>query len=267
LQSILKKKLIVLIVIAVDKLMCIIIYFGKMEFNIKGRIKKNKDTRHYSIWFVFVLSVFVTCLITSNIISVKLIHIFGIILPAGVIIFPISYIIGDILTEVYGYSLSRKVIWIGFFCNLITIIFVWLAGIITPAQFWNGQDAYEKILGFTPRLLVASFIAYLAGEFSNAFVLAKMKILTKGRWLWSRTIGSTLVGQGIDSLLFITIAFMGTVPFINLLTIIISQWLFKTLYEIIVTPFTYIAVNFLKHKEGIDVFDYETSFNPIKFTD
>ncbi len=233
----------------------------------KARLKKNKNATQYSIWFVIILSIFITCLITSNIISVKLIHIFGIILPAGVIIFPVSYIIGDILTEVYGYSRSRKVIWLGFICNLIMIVFIWLAGLIKPAQFWNNQEAYEKILGFTPRLLAASFIAYLAGEFSNAFVLAKMKILTKGRWLWTRTIGSTLVGQGIDSLLFIPIAFAGTMPFANLLTIVISQWLFKTIYEIVITPFTYIAVNFLKHKEGIDVFDYETSFNPVKFTD
>lgn len=191
----------------------------------------------------------------------------GITLPAGVIIFPVSYIIGDILTEVYGYSRSRKVIWLGFLCNLIMTIFIWLAGIIKPTHFWDGQDAYERILGFTPRLLIASFIAYLAGEFTNAFVLARMKIITKGRWLWSRTIGSTLVGQGIDSLLFIMIAFVGTVPLADLLTITVSQWLFKTGYEIIVTPFTYIAVNFLKHKEGIDTFDYETSFNPLKISD
>ncbi|HPP06317.1 MAG TPA: queuosine precursor transporter, partial [Syntrophorhabdaceae bacterium] len=140
----------------------------------KARLKKNKNATQYSIWFVIILSIFITCLITSNIISVKLIHIFGIILPAGVIIFPVSYIIGDILTEVYGYSRSRKVIWLGFICNLIMIVFIWLAGLIKPAQFWNNQEAYEKILGFTPRLLAASFIAYLAGEFSNAFVLAKM---------------------------------------------------------------------------------------------
>ncbi|MCX7965052.1 MAG: queuosine precursor transporter [Syntrophorhabdaceae bacterium] len=229
--------------------------------------KKRTWNHHYSIWFVIIVSIFITCLITSNIISVKLIHVFGIILPAGVIIFPVSYIIGDVLTEVYGYSRSRRVIWLGFLCNLILTIFIWFAGIIKPAQIWDGQMAYEKILGFTPRLLVASFIAYLAGEFTNAYVLAKMKILTKGRWLWTRTIGSTLVGQGIDSLLFISIAFMGSVPFLNLLTIVISQWLFKTAYEIVVTPFTYVAVNFLKQKEGIDIFDYNTSFNPLKFSE
>ncbi len=221
----------------------------------------------YSIWFVVIVSIFITCLITSNIISVKLIHVFGIILPAGVIIFPVSYIIGDILTEVYGYSRSRKVIWLGFICNLVLTIFIWLAGIIKPAHFWDGQGAYERILGFTPRLLIASFLAYLAGEFANAYVLARMKIATKGRWLWSRTIGSTLVGQGIDSLLFITIAFIGTIPFSNLIIVAVSQWLFKTAYEIVVTPFTYLAVNFLKRKEGVDVFDYNTSFNPLKLSD
>jgi len=221
----------------------------------------------YSIWFVIIVSIFITCLITSNIISVKLIHVFGIVLPAGVIIFPVGYIIGDILTEVYGYSRSRKVIWLGFMCNLLLTMFIWLAGIIKPAYFWDGQGAYDRILGFTPRLLVASFVAYLAGEFTNAYVLARMKILTKGRWLWSRTIGSTLVGQAIDSLLFITIAFIGTVPFTNLIIVVVSQWLFKTAYEIVVTPFTYLVVNFLKRREGVDVFDYNTSFNPLKLSD
>lgn len=232
---------------------------------------KEKHTRaytnHYSIWFVIIVSVFITCLITSNIISVKLIHVFGIILPAGVIIFPVSYIIGDILTEVYGYSRSRRVIWLGFLCNLMLTIFIWLAGIIKPAQFWDGQPAYERILGFTPRLLLASFIAYLVGEFTNAYVLAKMKIATKGRWLWSRTIGSTLVGQGFDSFVFITLSFIGTIPLTALFSMAVSQWLFKTAYEVCVTPFTYLAVGFLKQKEGVDVYDYETSFNPLRLSD
>jgi uncharacterized integral membrane protein (TIGR00697 family) len=235
--------------------------------NLDKRKNIKAYTNQYSIWFVIIVSIFITCIITSNIISVKLLYVFGLVLPAGVIIFPVSYIIGDILTEVYGYSRSRKVIWLGFICNLILTIFIWLAGLIKPAPFWDGQSAYEKILGFAPRLLVASFIAYLVGEFANAYVLARMKIITKGRWLWSRTIGSTLIGQGLDSFVFITLSFIGTVPLKPLFSMAVSQWIFKTAYEAIVTPFTYIAVDFLKRKEGMDAYDYNTSFNPLRFSD
>jgi queuosine precursor transporter len=160
----------------------------------------------YSHWFLLVTSIFITCLITSNIIAVKLVNIFGLILPAAILIFPISYIFGDVLTEVYGYRQARQVIWLGFFCNLIAVVAIWLGQILPAASFWDGQAAYERILGYTPRLLGASFLAYLVGEFANSFVLAKMKIATNGRWLWARTIGSTLVGQGLDSLVFMTLA-------------------------------------------------------------
>ncbi len=217
----------------------------------------------YSFWFFLSSSIFITCLITSNVIAVKLVDFFGIILPAAIIIFPISYIFGDILTEVYGYSSARKVIWLGFLCNLIFVLFCHVAKILPPASFWNGQEAYETILGFTPRLLFASFVGYLFGEFSNSFVLAKLKIKTKGRFLWMRTIGSTIVGQGIDSALFITLAFYGTIPQTALFFTIINQWLTKTIYEALFTPFTYAVTNFLKRKEGLDVFDYETKFNPL----
>lgn len=227
---------------------------------------KSKQKR-YSIWFIVVIAIFITSLITSNIISVKLIMLFGIVLPAGVIIFPISYVVGDILTEVYGYSHARRVIWLGFLCNLILMISIWFTGLLKPAPFWDGQSAYIKILGFTPRLLVASFTAYLFGEFVNAFVLARMKIATNGKWLWCRTISSTFFGQGLDSLLFITISFAGTIPIQNLLPIIVSQWFFKTAYEAALTPLTYLAVNFLKYKENLDTYDYYTSFNPLKLSE
>ena len=134
-----------------------------------------------SPWFVIVVAVFITCLITANITAVKLISLFG--LPAAIIIFPISYIIGDVLTEVYGYRQARRVIWLGFFCNFITVVAIWIGQMLPSASFWDGQASYERILGYAPRLLFASFLAYLVGEFSNAFVLAKMKIATKGRWL------------------------------------------------------------------------------------
>jgi uncharacterized integral membrane protein (TIGR00697 family) len=217
----------------------------------------------YSHRFVVVVAVFITCLITANITAVKLVDLFGLILPAAIFIFPLSYITGDILTEVYGYRRARRVIWLGFLCNFIVVGAIWLGQELPAASFWDGQAAYERILGYTPRLVFASFLAYLAGEFANAVVLAKMKIATKGRWLWLRTIGSTLVGQGLDSGVFITLAFFGTIPGKTLLTAIITQWLAKSVYEAAVTPVTYGVVNFLKKKEGVDVYDHETRFNPL----
>lgn len=210
-----------------------------------------------------IAAVFVTCLITANIIAVKLIVVAGLVLPAAVIIFPVSYIIGDILTEVYGYAAARRVIWLGFGCNLLAVAAIWGAQWLPAAGFWEAQPAYERILGYTPRLLLASFLAYLVGEFSNAFVLAKLKIATQGRWLWLRTIGSTLVGQGLDSSIFIVIAFAGTMPAAGLVNAVVTQWLVKTAYEALATPLTYWVVNRVKRVEGIDVYDYGTTFNPL----
>lgn len=229
--------------------------------------RTSTSSPYYSQWFVLITAVFITCLITANITAVKLVGVFGMVLPAGVIVFPISYIFGDVLTEVYGYRQARRVIWLGFFCNLIAVVAIWLGQVLPAASFWDGQAAYERILGYTPRLLVASFLAYLVGEFANSFVLAKMKIVTKGRWLWARTIGSTLVGQGLDSLVFITLAFVGTIPLSGLASAIVTQWLAKSVYEAAVTPLTYAVVNFLKRQEGLDVYDYETQFNPLLVTE
>jgi uncharacterized integral membrane protein (TIGR00697 family) len=219
----------------------------------------------YSIWFVLLVGVFITCLITANIIAVKLVNIFGLIVPAAVVIFPISYIVGDVLTEVYGYGTARRVIWIGFLCNLIAVICILIGQSLQGAPFWDSpsQAAYERILGYSPRLLVASFIAYLIGEFANSFVLSKMKVMTNGRWLWARTIGSTIVGEGLDSLVFLTIAFVNTPQAAALPTLIVTQWLFKVAYEAIATPLTYAVIDFFKRKEGLDTFDRNTSFNPL----
>lgn len=225
------------------------------------------DEMRNSPWFLIITAVFVTCLITANIIAVKLVEISGLIIPAAVVIFPISYIFGDVLTEVYGYTASRQVIWLGFFCNLLAVIAIWVGGLLPPATFWPGQAAYDSILGFTPRLLAASFIAYLFGEFTNSFVLAKLKIATQGRWLWIRTIGSTLLGEGIDSLLFITIAFMGTIPLEVLATTVATQWLFKTGYETLATPLTYTAVTWLKRVEKSDAYDRDTNFSPLVWSE
>jgi hypothetical protein len=215
--------------------------------------------------FLVISAIFVTSLITANTIAVKIISVGPFLLPAAVIVFPLSYIFGDILTEVYGYRWARRVIWLGFLCNLIFVAFVWLGQLLPSADFWGGQEAYESILGFVPRLLVASFGGYLVGEFVNSFILAKMKILTRGRWLWSRTIGSTIVGQGLDTAVFITLAFIGTPSFA--LIMIFHHWLAKVAIEALATPFTYTAVNFLKRKERVDTYDYETNFNPFRITD
>ncbi|MBI4187274.1 MAG: queuosine precursor transporter [Chloroflexi bacterium] len=214
---------------------------------------------------VLITAVFVTSLITANTIAVKLVSLGPVIVPAAIFIFPLSYIFGDVLTEVYGYQWARRVIWLGFLCNLIFVAFVWIGQLLPAAPFWDGQESYQRILGYTPRLLVASFGGYFVGEFANSFVLAKMKILTRGRWLWSRTIGSTIIGQGLDTSVFITLAFIGTPSFLP--AIILYHWLAKTLIEAAATPFTYAVVGFLKKKEAIDTYDYQTNFNPFLIKD
>ncbi|MDD5127216.1 MAG: queuosine precursor transporter [Dehalococcoidales bacterium] len=213
---------------------------------------------------MIVTAVFITCLLASNIIAVKIIALGPVFLPAAIFIFPVSYIFGDVLTEVYGYRWARRVIWLGFACNLLFVIFLRAGQALPAAPFWDGQAAYEVILGCTPRLLAASFCGYLAGEFANSFILARMKVLTRGRWLWMRTIGSTFIGQGLDSLIFITIAFTGTPSFLPV--IIVYHWLAKTAIEAIATPLTYVIVNFLKKRESLDTYDYETNFNPFLVT-
>ena len=229
-------------------------------------------------WYPAVVALLATSLVVSNIIAVRLIAIrlsdaIELTLPAAIVLFPIAYIVGDVLTEVYGYPAARRGIWIAFGCNLLAVVAIWLAGILPPASFWTAgvyqnpeqaDQAYRAILGFTPRLLVASFLAYLVGEFLNSFVLAKMKVRTEGRYLWMRTIGSTIVGQGADSLIFITVAFYGILPTSALMTAVVTQWLVKSAYEALATPLTYWVVNFLKRSEGIDVYDRDTNFRPVQ---
>ncbi len=217
-----------------------------------------------SPYFVIIVAIFTTCLITANITAVKLVAVVGLIVPAGIVIFPISYLCGDVLTEVYGYAQARRVIWLGFLCNLLAVAAIWIGQVLPAAPGWEAQPAYARILGYTPRLLVASFLAYLAGEFANAAVLAKMKVATGGRWLWTRLIGSTLVGQGLDSPVFITVAFVGTVPSAALGGAIVTQWLAKVAYETAATPLTYRAVAFLKRVEGLDPFDRDTHLTPLR---
>lgn len=218
----------------------------------------------YSYRFITLTSLFITCVITANILIVKQIAIFGLTLPAAIIIFPLSYIFGDVLTEVYGYRQARKVIWLGFFCNLVAVIAIWIVGILPPAPVFEAQAAYERILSGTPRFLGASFLAYMTGEFLNSYVLAKMKLITRGKWLWSRTIASTFVGEAADTAIVLIISFWGALPADTLGMMILGHWLLKCAYEIVATPLTYMAVGYLKKKEGIDHYDYNTNFNPLQ---
>jgi len=225
------------------------------------------DPTSYSARFLALAALFVACLIASNIVAVKLIQPLGLVLPAAIVIFPVSYILGDVLTEVYGYKSARRVIWLGFLGNLLVVVVIAAAQALPAAPFWDGQAAFERILGVAPRLLGASFAAYLVGEFANAFVLAKLKIATAGRFLWLRTVGSTLVGQALDSAIFITLAFAGILPPAALFGAILTQWLAKSGYEALATPITYAVVGFLKRREGLDVYDRGTRFNPLLLAD
>ncbi len=217
--------------------------------------------------FIACAGLFVTCLLTANVIAAKLVVVAGIVLTAGIVIFPLSYVLGDVLTEVWGYAAARRVIWLGFACNAVMVAAIWIGGELPAAPFGASQFAYDEVLGVAPRLLVASFVAYLAGEFANAFVLAKLKLATRGRWLWTRTIGSTIVGQALDSTLFITLAFAGTMPRPALGGAIVGQWLVKVLYEAAGTPLVYAVVAWLKAREGVDVYDRATDFNPLRLRD
>lgn len=209
---------------------------------------------------VIISAIFITSLITANTIAVKVLSLGPFTVPAAIFVFPLSYIFGDVLTEVYGYRTARRVIWLGFTCNLIFVFFTWVGQILPAADFWEAQAAYERILGFVPRIVGASICGYLVGEFVNSYVLSKMKILTSGRWLWSRTIGSTIAGQGLDTAIFITLAYIGTGS--PLRTMILHHWFIKTAIEIVFTPITYIIVNYLKKVERIDYYDYRISYNP-----
>jgi hypothetical protein len=221
-----------------------------------------REDQRFSAYFVAVAAVFVTCLVVSNIIAVKLISVGGFILPAAIAIFPISYLLADVLTEVYGFRAARRVIWLGFFCNLLAVAAIYVGGALPAAVFWPNQPAYDSILGATPRILGASFLAYLLGEFANTMIMSRLKVKMAGRHLWLRAIGSTLIGQGLDSAVFITIAFAGVMPTGVLLGAVVTQWLVKSAYEALATPLTYGMVSLLKRREGIDVYDRQLRLNP-----
>lgn len=206
---------------------------------------------------------FVTVLLISNVASSKIVQIGPLSLDGGTFLFPLTYIFGDILTEVYGFKKARKVIWLGVFANLLMALTFMIVGILPSASDWPNQSAYMAILGWTPRIVLASITAYFAGEFVNSVILSKLKVLTRGKWLFSRTIGSTLVGQLVDTLIFITVAFWGVLPNELLISLIISNYLFKTGVEVLFTPLTYKAVNFLKKTEKEDHFDRNIAYSPV----
>jgi hypothetical protein len=218
----------------------------------------------YSYRFVAIAALFVTCLLAANILIIKQIAVFGLTLPAAIVIFPLSYIFGDVLTEVYGYSQARRIIWLGFFCNLLLVAAIWLVGILPAAPVFEAQAAYDRILGSTPRLLIASFVAYLAGEFVNSYIMARMKVWTKGKMLWTRTIGSTIAGEGIDTVIVLSIGFWGVLPLDVLGGMILWHWILKSAYEAAATPLTYLLVGYLKNTEKKDFYDYTTNFNPLR---
>ena len=218
-----------------------------------------------SPYFLVIVSLYVTSLISANTVAVKILEFGPWVTDAGLITFPIAYIVGDVLTEVYGYAAARRVIWLGFLCNAIAVGTFQLAGALPAEASWDGGSSYERIFASTPRLLLASACAYLVGEFINSYVLARLKVVTEGRWLWSRTISSTVVGQAFDSTIFVIIAFAGTTSGSLLREMIITGWILKTAYEVLATPLTYFVVNRLKRVEKVDVFDRTTDFSPIPF--
>lgn len=208
---------------------------------------------------------FTAMLLIANTIAVKIVSIGPFNIPAGILTFPASYIFADVLVEVYGFHQTRKVIWTGLVCQVLMAFFYYLSSLMTPAAFWTGQEYWSKFFSMSPRIVAGSLVAYFVGEFLNATVMSKLKKRTAGRYLWVRTIGSTLVGEGADTLVFNIVAFVGVFEPKSLLSIIISGYLLKVSYEIVVTPITYLIVNWLKRAEGFDHFDHEVNtYNPFK---
>jgi queuosine precursor transporter len=221
---------------------------------------KARQFRYYDL----LVHIFVVLLLISNLVGQKITAIGPVRVGGAQLLFPLTYIFGDVFTEVYGYGASRRAIWIGFFASgllsLMCVFMVWLPA----APGWPNQEAYRTVFYQVPRMVVASLIAYWCGEFANSFVLAEMKLWTKGKHLWTRTVGSTVVGQAVDTVVFMTLAFGGSVTRTLIVELIFWGYLFKVVYEVLATPMTYAIVNFLKRSEGVDTFDRSISFNPFR---
>ena len=233
---------------------------------VAARDLASRQFRYYD----FVMAAFVAIILLSNVLGAgKVAQVW---LPgigywpfgAGILFFPVSYVIGDVLTEVYGYARARRVIWAGTAAVLFMAFMSWVVVALPPAPDWQNQAAYQTIFGQVPRIVLASVCAFWAGEFVNSYVLARMKLLTQGRMLWARTIGSTVVGEGVDSLIFYPLAFLGAAGWTSdlVLTVLLTQWALKVAWEVVLTPVTYAVIGFLKRREGVDVYDRGTEFTP-----
>lgn len=220
-----------------------------------------KQFRYYD----FVMAAFVAILLLSNLIgAAKLAVVEGYVFGAGILFFPLGYVLGDVLTEVYGYARARRVIWAGFVGLIFMAFMSWVVVSLPPADGWTGQAAYESVFGQVWRIVLASITAFWAGEFVNSYVMAKMKLLTQGKHLWTRTIGSTIVGQGVDSIIFYPLAFWGVWSSTQVFTVMLTNWLLKVGWETVLTPVTYVIVGWLKRSEGVDLYDEGTDFSPFK---
>lgn len=235
-----------------------------------ARLDGEAGARRRFRYYDFVMVAFVTVLLLSNVIGAGKVAVVDLplvgLLPfgAGVLFFPVSYVIGDVLTEVYGYAHARRCIWAGFAALVFMAFMAWVVVALPPAADWGNQAAYEAVFGQVPRIVLASIVAFWCGEFVNSYVLAKMKIWTGGRLLWTRTIGSTVIGQGVDSAIFYPLAFLGAAGWTGelVVTVALTQWALKTAWEALLTPVTYAVVGFLKRREGVEVFDTGTDFSP-----
>ena len=220
--------------------------------------QSSRDFRHYQLLVIL----FIVVLLISNLVGQKICAIGPFRVSGAQLLFPITYIFGDIFTEVYGYSASRRAIWLAFLASALLSVMGLITVALPPSPDWPNQEAFRTVFYQVPRLIVASLAAFWCGEFANSFVMAKMKILTSGKYLWTRTVGSTVVGQAVDTVVVMTLAFAGTVKLSTIANVIISGYLFKVVYEVLATPLTYVIVNGLKRAEGMDPFDDGTSFSP-----
>lgn len=228
---------------------------------VEARALAGKPMRSFDV----VMAAFVTVLLLSNIIGAsKLASLGGFTFGAGIMFFPLSYVLGDVLTEVYGYARARRCVWVGFGALIFMAFMAFVVVHLPPAPGWGGQAAYEAVFADLWRLALASITAFWAGEFTNSFVLARMKLWTQGRMLWTRTIGSTVVGQAFDSLIFYPLAFYGIWSNEQVMTVMVTNWALKVLWEALLTPLTYLAVGWLKRHEGLDIFDRGTNFTPFR---
>ena len=224
----------------------------------------NKEKVMVSRLFAILGIVYVTCLLLSNLIAGKMMALGSITLPAAVILFPITYIMGDVFTEVYGFKNTRTIIWTGFACSAFAVAIYMITIVLPHPDFWGNQDAYVTVLSTTPRVFIASLLGYLFGEFSNSMILSKLKVVTQGKKLWVRTILSTVVGEAFDTIIFIAISFWGTMENSVLLQMMLFQYLFKVCYEVIFTPVTYAVVKWIKKKENLDTYDTGVKYSIFK---